>query len=307
MSDKSKKSKIEFLAAKEDSLPFKPSKKEPQIDFGKGDFIDAVISHSEDDFLPWEEVPLPSRGYYNEMLPNGVVQVRPMGITAEKILSTQRLAATGKAIDLMLKRCVKFPKDFNTDDLLIGDKNFLFFYIRGITYGPDYDFLFTCTDKNCGRGTEFEGSLHDVTVKPANPEIGSEPFKVVLPTLSATAKREVWVKIRLMRNKDSREIFNQVPTMKRYEDLDATLDEALSGNIAKLIVECGTDGSSTKDPEKIKLFVERFHSSDSKAIDAFLVNATPGIDTKVRLVCKHCGNEMTGELPITDSFLRPSK
>jgi hypothetical protein len=115
------------------------------------------------------------------------------------------------------------------------------------------------------------------------------------------------VKLRLMRNKDSRDLFNQMPTMRRYEDLDATLDEALTGNIAKLIAAAGTDKSTTTEPEKIRQFIDRLHSSDAKAIDAFLTEVTPGIDTKVRLVCKHCGNEMTGELPITEGFLRPSQ
>jgi hypothetical protein len=304
-----KRTKVEFLAASEEPVPFKPTKKDPKVDLGAvgGNVVDAVLAHSEDDFLPWEEIQLPSLGYYYPTMPDGKVKVRPMGITAEKILSTQRLAATGKSIDLMLRRCVQFPKDFNTDDLLTGDKNFLFFYIRGITYGPDYDFLFTCSDKQCARATEYEGSLHDVTVKQADSKLGAEPFKVVLPNLSAMAKQEVWVKLRLMRNKDSRDIFNQIPTTKRYEDLDATLDEALTGNISRVITEVGTDQSSTNDPDKIKQFIDRLHSGDAKTIDAFITEATPGIDTKVRLVCKHCSNEMTGELPITESFLRPSK
>lgn len=303
------RSKAEFLAAIENPVSnFTPTKKEPNIQFTSDNIVDQIISHSEEDFLPWEEIQLPSMGlYYGDLLKDGKLQVRPMGITAEKILSTQRLASTGKSIDLVLKKCAKFPPNLNPDDLLIGDKNFLFFYIRGITYGPDYDFIFTCSDKQCSRASEYQGSLHDVRIKFANPEIGPEPFKIELPILSASAKKKVWAKAKMLRGKESREMINQISTSRRYEDLDAVLDETISNNIAKLITEVGTDESSTTDPEKIRKFVERLHSNDAKTIDKFIEDITPGIETNVRLTCVHCGNQMNGDLPITESFFRPSK
>lgn len=303
------KSKAEFVAAIEKPVSnFTPTKKDPNIQFNGDNIVDQIISHSEEDFLPWEEIQLPSLGlYYGEALPEGKLQVRPMGITAEKILATQRLAATGRSIDLMLKKCVKFPANFGPDDLLLGDKNFLFFYIRGITYGPEYNFLYTCSDKQCGRASEYEGTLHDVRIRFANPELGIEPFKIELPVLSASTKKKVWAKAKMLRSKESREMMNQISTSRRYEDLDAMIDETISSNIARLIVEVGTDESSTADREKIQKFVERLHSNDAKIIDKFVEDASPGIETKVKLTCMHCGNEMTGELPITESFFRPSK
>lgn len=305
----SNRQKIEFLAATEKPISnFKPIKKDPSIEFKSDNIIDEIISHSEDDFLPWEEIQLPSLGlYYGDSMPEGKLQVRPMGITAEKILSTQRLAASGKSINLMLRKCVKFPNGFNPEDLLLGDKNFLFFYIRGITYGPEYNFLYTCTNKQCGRTSDFEGSLHDVRIKFADPEIGPSPFKIELPILSATAKKKVWVKVKMLTSKQSQEMINKINTSKRYEDLDATIDEAVSSNIANLIVEAGTEDHSTTDVEKIQKFVERMHSNDAKTIDQFIEKITPGIETSIKISCPHCRNEMRTELPITESFFRPSK
>lgn len=305
----SNRQKIEFLAAVENPISnFKPTKKEPNIQLKSDNIIDEIISHSEEDFLPWEEIQLPSLGlYYGDAMPEGKVEVRPMGITAEKILSTQRLAATGKSIDLMLKKCVKFPQSFSASDLLLGDKNFLFFYIRGITYGPEYNFLYTCTNKQCARASEYDGNLHDVRIKFANPELGVGPFKIELPVLSSAAKKQVWVKAKMLTSKESQEIINRINTSRRYEDLDATIDEAVSSNIAKLITEVGTDLSSTTDKEKIQKFVERMHSHDAKTIDQFIDKITPGIETTIRLGCQHCGNEMRLELPITESFFRPSQ
>lgn len=304
----SQRSKAEFVAANEAPVSnFTPIKKDPNIQLNGDNIVDQIISHSEDDFLPWEEIQLPSMGlYYGESMKDGKLHVRPMGITAEKILSTQRLAAAGKSIDMMLKKCVKFPKEFNIDDLLLGDKNFLFFYIRGITYGPEYNFFYTCSDKQCARASEYEGNLHDVRIKFADPNLGPEPFRIELPILSKSANKKVWAKAKMLRTKDSREMLNQINTTRRYEDLDAMVDETISSNIARLIVEVGTDESSTTDRQKIQKFVERLHSNDAKTIDKFIDDATPGIETRIKLTCQHCGNQMSGDLPITESFFRPS-
>lgn len=317
MDEQKKRTPIEFIAASSKPEPFKipdPEDRAKSISLGGdgGDIIDSIISHGEDDFLPWEEVQLPSLGYYNPDLPEGKVEVRPMGITAEKILSTPRLAASGRAIDLMIKRCVKFPDGFNMDMLLTGDKNFLFYYIRGITFGADYEFLYACSERSCGIMNTFYGDLRDIEVQYVDPDMGPEPFRVVLPVFSELAStednpHEVWAKIRFLRSGDTREIAQQIKTSRFDESLDATIDEAIVDNISRLIVAVGSDDSEgTQDPQKIEAMVDRMHSKDVKILDRFITKRSPGINTRVKMVCNHCGNEMQGDLPLTESFFRPS-
>lgn len=267
--------------------------------------LDSILSKREEDYLPWEEIQLPSLGLYNDGLPDGRVQVRPMGISAEKILSTQRFSAGGKAIDKMIAKCVKFPKGFQVEDLLAGDKQFLFFYIRGITFGPEYEFLYVCTNKHCKRAQTFVGDLTRVQIKRADSEAGPEPWKLNLPYLSAASDHDVWVKVRLLRVRDTQAMVQSDDEQKRDEDVDAMVDQTIVANMSRMIVSCGVDGEETDDRARIDALVERMHSKDVKTIDHFVSTLTPGVNTSVTLNCEHCGNEMGGQLPLTESFFRP--
>jgi len=72
------------------------------------DILDKVLQLQPDQVMPWEEVVLPSQGlYYDGAVPDGRVKVRPMGLDAEKILATQRLAQSGKSIEWLFRKCVQ--------------------------------------------------------------------------------------------------------------------------------------------------------------------------------------------------------
>ena len=111
--------------------------------------IESFIARKDDEILPWETCTLPSKGlYYEGMIPGGIVEVRPMGMAADKILATQRLAQSGKSLDYLFKQCVRFPKvgkeEFSPFDLLAGDRVFLLYYLRAITHGNIYSFVVEC-------------------------------------------------------------------------------------------------------------------------------------------------------------------
>ncbi|MEE8578022.1 MAG: hypothetical protein V3T31_12265, partial [candidate division Zixibacteria bacterium] len=113
------------------------------------DLLDQVLNIDEDEFIPWEDITLPSHGaYYKGGIPNGIVRVKAMGIHAEKILATQRLAQSGQSIDYLFRRCVQFPKvdgkEVDPADLLAGDRIFLLYVLRGITHGNIYEFMLKC-------------------------------------------------------------------------------------------------------------------------------------------------------------------
>lgn len=283
------------------------------------DILDLVINKEADDFLPWEECVLPSRGiYYNGKIPNGIVQVRAMGIYADKILATQRLAKSGKSLDWLYRKCVRLPdKDMDVLDLLANDRTFLLYYLRGITHGNEYDFMVECTNSDCGELSEQEYDLNKLatTIKGPNSELGTEPFKVVLPYMSEITKQEFWVKLRFLRGHDVWSMLNlrsgknqakELRNLKRKSDganVLPPLDETLEQNLNLLISEV----MGSKEPDKIQRVVERLHASDTATIREFLREFTPGIDTTVKLNCPYCKNEMAIDLPITDSFFRPKR
>lgn len=315
--DDVKKSPIDKLPKFEELKFEKSSKGHMDTSSYKDDveLLDAVLGKEHSDFLPWEDVRLPSLGlYYDGKIPSGVVEVRPMGLNVHKIVSTQRLAHSGKSIDYILKECVKLPSGFEVEDLLAGDVNFLFYYIRGITHGNKYEFILECNNNQCKASKEYEYDLNNLvgTLTTANPDLGEEPFKIVLPHLTEILGRDFWVKVRFRRQRDIKTMRNEIKSKrkainagnkfnKKFKSSNPEdIDEALEKNLEDLIIE--VMGSTDRD--KVAKTVDRLHSRDIAAISEFLNNQEPGIDTTIKIECDDCGNGMTINLPITASFFR---
>jgi hypothetical protein len=250
-----------------------------------------------------------------------------MGQTAEKILSTQRLAASGQSIDYLFRQCCQFPPGFDALDLLLCDMIFMLYFIRGITHGELYEFAITCPNANCETVSTHTYNLNELasTINWAKPELGREPFKVVLPYLSKATKREVWVGVRFLRASDANAILSQrkarkkltarpgggVKTRGRPGSADPReqaqqnqqLDDTISQNMEKIIVNVMGIG----DLFQVRQFISKMHAQDTAAVREWLRDNTPGIDNTVTVTCPDCGMDFTVELPITESFFRPSK
>jgi hypothetical protein len=284
--------------------------------------LDDLLSKPAEDLIPWEDCALPSRGvYYGGQVPDGVVTVKAWGIQTDKILATQRLAQTGQALDHVYKKCVKLPNDFDHNNLLVGDRMFLLYYLRGITYGNIYEFLVECNDENCTKVWTEEYDLNEVakTVNGPNADLGLEPFKVSLPFFSEKMKTDIWVKIRLLRGYDLSSMMRQKkfrkslrPTARarnrarkhqQQKKINAeTLDQTIEENLRMVIVEAMGDNH----PRKIDQLIQKMHAKDTATIREFLRDNSPGIDTAIDVECPECGNVMTMDLPITESFFRPT-
>ena len=294
------------------------------------EFLDKILQTPPDQLIPWENCYLPSRGlYYDGDWDNGLVKVRAMGTTAEKILATQRLAKSGQSIDMLFTECCQFPDGFDPINLLLGDRVFLLYFIRGITHGNIYEFAFTCPNEECQKVSTHAYDLNELadTITWADQSLGNEPFRVNLPYLSKATGRDVWVGVRYLRAYDANDILarrkvkdkakvrpgNSVRTrtragqraanLARSQVQSGELDEALTDNLEKVIVSVmGSD-----DPFKIRQFVSQMHAQDTATVREWLRERTPGIDNTVIVGCPECNADHTVELPITEAFFRPSK
>lgn len=296
-------------------------------DYNPEEILDQVLNQKDEELLPWETVVLPSKGlYYDGQIPNGAVEARPMGLYADKVLTTQRLVKTGQAIDYIFKHCVRLPDGVDQLELLASDRIFLLYYLRGITHGNEYEFVLQCP--YCDQKSQHEYDLNDLWETKQGPPLDEngvplqEPFKVVLPYLSERTGQEFWVKVRFMRGRDSMDMlganmpkadglprrarnrkkrgkYTYDPIKERTEDLDETLEK----NINRIIVEAmGSD-----DSNKIKKLVDNMHSKDIAAITDFLRDNSPGIDTAIETDCPSCQAIISAPLPITETFFRPEK
>jgi len=293
------------------------------------EILSRVLAKTSEDIIPWEKTVLPSLGvYYDGQIPNGEVEVRAWGINTDKILATQRLAQTGQALDYVIKNCVRLPNEFDHMNLLVGDRVFLLYYLRGITYGNMYEFLVECSNEDCTNvWTEtYDLNLLASTIMRPNPELGSEPFKVTLPYMSKLASTEMgekinfWVGVRLLRGYDLAAIMQQrrigrkirptarararsrAKAVKSSAPSKEELDQSVSENLRMVIVEALGD----RGPATIENLVNKMHAADTATIREFLRDNSPGIETSIEVECGECGNNMTMDLPITESFFRPT-
>lgn len=282
----------------------------------KRSILDSIISTKYEDLIPWEECRLPSNGLYYGW-EDGIVKVRAMGQTAEKILATPRLAQSGQSIEYLFRECCQFPDGFDPIDLLIGDRIFLLYFLRGITYGNLYEFAVPCPNVNCNILSTHTYDLNELqrTIVFARQEMGREPFKVFLPYMSKVVDAEVYVGVRFLRAGDANQIVQKKKILKnnvakpskrnpfdrkaRQEQYDETVVE----NLEKVIVHVMDE----TDPIKIKAFIDRMHAQDTAVLREWIKDYTPGIDSGIEIHCPHCEQEFSIELPITETFFRPAK
>ncbi len=280
------------------------------------DLLNEIIAMKEDDFIPWEEVTLPSRGiYYGDKLPGGVCRVRAMGIHAEKILATQRLAQTGQSIDHLFKHCIQLTDEMDPLDLLSGDRVFLLYVLRGLTHGNNYEFSIKCPSCEFTSIQAYDLNELAGTQTFGDESLGSEPFQVPLPYMSEVIGREVWVKIRFMRGKDVSTLTNKQKFKKRITHSNRrrqgraiAIDETITENLSLIIRGFGGEGvdGEVGSRDKIASLVDRMHARDTAVIREFLRKHSPGIDTMIRVECPECGSDYQTDLPITESFFRPA-
>jgi hypothetical protein len=282
------------------------------------ELLQQIIQTPADQLIPWEECHLPSRGLYYGWN-DGVIMVRAMGQTAEKVLATQRLAQSGQSIDYLFRECCQFPPGFDSADLLLGDRVFLLYYIRGITHGNLYEFAITCPNEACASMTTHTYDLNELaqTIVWAKPELGTEPFKIRLPYLSKATGRDFYVGVRYLRGADVNDMIAKRKMRKKLfakpgvktrglqnnQRQAEVLDDSSTENMSKVIVSV----MDVQDPFMIAQFIEKMHAQDTAAVREWLRENTPGIDNTVSVECPNCNQEFTVELPITESFFRPTK
>jgi hypothetical protein len=288
--------------------------------------VDVIIQAPEEKLIPWENCKLPSLGlFYGWDSP--FCQVRAMGQAAEKILATQRLAQTGQSIDYLFNECCRFPHTgqdgFDPLDLLAGDRIYLLYYLRGITHGNIYEFAVTCQRPDCQQVSTHTYDLNQLasTIHWADPSMGHEPFKVQLPYLTETTRREFWVGLRFLRGRDmnnlitTRRVRKKLfaapairagrPNSQRRPNVHAepTIDDTLTENLQMVI----DNVMGVKDRAKVSAFVARMHATDTSAVREWLRENSPGIESTITMTCPECGQEFMTELPITESFFRPTQ
>ena len=242
----------------------------------------------------YEEVQLPSKGkfYDGEDGPsNGIVALRPMTGEEEQILATPRFVKKGQAINMIFQKCLR--EGFRPENLLTIDRTYLLIYLRGISYGPNYDVEIKCPECETKFSTSID--LNSLYVEYAPDEYGPE-LRDVLPNTKLPFS------YRLSTGKDEQEI--QDHRDRRIKAFgDNGVDDTLTYRTAQLLNDI--DGITNKS--ELQILLKNLPINDVSYIRN-LVNEPPfGVDTNVEIVCPSCLAEFGIDLPLEANFFFPRR
>ena len=236
-----------------------------------------------------ERLDLPSRGLlYPQGHPaaQGWIMVRPITTKEEEILVTERFWKQGVTIDMILSRCI-MTKGINTLDLLSGDRLHILFYLRAISYGPEYSFRTKMRD---GSEQEIKTDVSKLTIV-ALPEGFVEPWSFQF--------EGVTYELRLSRGKDEQEsIIERTRNKKKNPNgADSSPTDALKRQIVSI--------NGETDREVINQKVGRMVARIAHALRNEIVRVAPGPHLKIDVQNQETGETEEVAVSITESFFRP--
>lgn len=294
------------------------------------DLLSELVDHVSggDNYLPWEPVTLPSQGiYYDDKIPGGRIEVKPMGVDVDKLLTNQRLIENGSLPSKIVETCTRLPDNFSVREMLAGDFNFLLYYLRGITHGNEYEFTSECPHCKTKNVYTFDLSNLQETVQVPNKNYPEEPMKIDLPKLSESFGKSVSAMVRLIRVDDimkmsrpgNDKIFDPINKgrarirkknkNKQTQIQNAGVDTSklYQDNMKRQIVSLIIEGQKYED-ERIFSIIDKLHQMDAAKIRDFIEEISPGVDTSLEVTCENeeCGKENTIMLPWSENFFRPN-
>jgi len=249
---------------------------------------------SDDSLYSYEQVLIPSKGicYPANWTKDGKIGLRPMTTEEEKILTTVRFVKSGKAIDMIFKACLE-NKDIDVGELLSGDRSFLLYYLRAISYGAAYDYKIECP--SCAMTFETTYNLNDIVIRFLKDGF-KEPIEYTLPI----GKKKIC--FRLMRGKDETRLLEDRD--RRLSNFGADqIDNTLTNRLSSVIQSI--DGN--EDKVFIEKFINRMIAGDAAAFRNKIDEEEPGISTDHKNICPKCAKEFTVDVPVGSNFFSVSK
>lgn len=242
-----------------------------------------------------EEVRIPSNGlvYSNAtgIMNKQYIPMRVMLATDEDDLTSPTLLRQGKWLTKILANCLT-SKLIDPEELLVGDRNALLFWLRQTAYGSSYDLNVTCPNCDCAKKSfrnEFKLNkleLKTLDVKPIAE--GKNEFEFILPLANAR------VIFSLLTSKMSDEITQEEDTIK---------DRLITTILKKQIIEI--DG--VRDRKELDDFIDNgLAAKDSLALRHHIEKITPDIILKQKAICPHSGKTQEFPIPIEAQFFLPT-
>ena len=249
--------------------------------------------------VPVDNAPLPSQGLvypsHSPLHGKEVISIKAMTAKEEDILMSRAYSKLGTTITELIKSCV-VDKNFDPNDLLLGDRQAVLVAIRITGYGAEYKLDIDCPacDKR-GIG-EFDLSTLELQRLQIDPVTsGLNEFSTTLPV---TKKK---VTFKFMTGKDEQEINTLVERRKKL------LGDAAENPVTTRLAFQTLSIDNITDKNKIGTFVTNMPARDSLYLREYIRKNEPGLSMKSNYHCSHCGADSEVALPIGVSFFWPTE
>lgn len=247
--------------------------------------------------FPTETINLPSKGWFyptENPLASGTIELKQMTAREEDILTSRNLIEKNIVLDKLLESVV-VDKTIKLDDMLVCDRNAVFFAIRRLAYGDIYEAKITCG--RCGKENDIAIDLAKMDNRPFDFDKyakGENSFTFTLPTSKAV------LTFKLLSKKDETLIDQE---LKGMEKVNKGFSREITTRLFFLIT--AVDGVTEK--ARIRKFVnEEFLSKDSLAFRKHIREVLPDIDSTFEFTCSHCSLERKEETPMGVTFFWPN-
>lgn len=237
------------------------------------------------------EVELPSRGIrYGGALPGGRVHVAAISL-AEQLTINSAGGGTDEPIERLLTELVDYgTSGLTSADLLTGDRLFLLFQIRALSFGP-VKWKEQCA--RCGHQQELSIALDTLPVLSLRDD-EVEPFVVDLPS------RGVSVALRSLRKRDE----DAIATFVEKTGNGANKSASMLPRLASRLVRVG-DESVDMTRAMVWLTQPPLEGPDLLTLEQAIEDNEPGVDTTIEMKCANCGAQNQTEVLLDATFFRP--
>lgn len=238
-----------------------------------------------------QRVNLPSKGLlYDESIPESF-NMSPMTVNEIKML--YGYSNTGDALDHILSSVIDV-EDFPVGDLLMGDKLYLAYQLRALTFGETYTVNEYCP--TCKEVKECTFNLLDADIDYI-PDDFEDPRSIgKLPMCGDE------LTLKLLRNKDFKTMLARVKEIReKFPDYDG--DPLYAESIAFQIHTVNGKKMLSRDKEQ---YVLSMHAMDALYIDQKSGDVRIGPKATQKVKCPVCGEEIETSISVSsEDFFRP--
>lgn len=246
------------------------------------------IGAVEESNQPYDVIPLPSKGLFYKNKKSSI-KVSYLTAADENILLSPNLLKSGKALDVLLDRKI-LDKDINHRDLLPGDRDAIFLFLRTTGYGHIYPVKLS--DPKTGENFDYEVDLSIIKYKEIVEPDDNGEYTFQLPFSKSI------VKFRILTTSDLNEIDENEEKKKKI--MKSYIDETITKKIERYIMEIDGD----RDKGRISQYINRMKIGDSSSLRKAYSLFEPGVDLNLEVEAPS-GEFFRTSIPISISFFWP--